>query len=214
MQGKFWERFAEAFIAEAHEVGLVVQRYDSVTLLNLAWNSPPSPSIAAGHIPHRTVSHTNRAAPTRNTNVSPTCSAPGVSASRASGRSFIRAAQENAHNPLLPRSDSAVSGEFAGPVDNPPCTDARGQGGRSRCTGPSFPAAGHVSFSTSGTPHAAPKRNASDRSSIFAPGGSTSRAARTFIRASQANAHNPFISRTDSLAGEFAGPSVCVPSQR
>ncbi len=90
MQGKFYEAFAEAFHAEAAEVGLVVHRFDSVTFYNLAFDSTQT-STSPEHAFAPTTSPGRRSAP----------SAPGAPTSRASGSFFVPAASPNAHNTFL-----------------------------------------------------------------------------------------------------------------
>ena len=76
-------------------------------------------------------------------------------------------------------------------------------------------AVGHTTHRTVTSACVAPLRFTSDRAATSAPGTSTSRAGSTFVRATQANAHNPLLLRTDSFdQGEFAGPLDCVPNLR
>ncbi len=229
MQECFYAAFAEAFHAEATELGLTVQRFDTVTFHELAYNTQdyPCPLLATPFAPGAPTSRTSgsifvpascphahnpllRAAPTRNTF---DCSvpAPGISSSRAGSGTFVRAAQVNAHT--FGPSDDVVTGPRAHHNIRWECSRAKNGARRpapsapgastSQASGSFFvPAASPKAHNTIlHTNRAAPMRNTSDRTAASAPGVSPSRAGpSTFIRAAQANAHNPFLQSANSSA--------------
>ncbi len=157
--------------------------------------APSAPSVPTGRasgrffVPassadaHNPFLHTSRAAPTRNAFDRTAASAPGGSSSRAGTSTFVRAAQVNAHNPILHANDAH------NPFLLPTGPAARPNGGEATPLRPN----------PSNTPSA--PRHSSRRAGV----GSA-----VFVRAAQANAHNPFLHANGDVTN--CGPQMRRPA--